>query len=392
MKILKITPRTVKNKSQRRILLSRFLKEFGHEVTIFATRNDNRLKIYREEYKGIEIYEFPDILFSRLRKGGFGPVESILRLFKLINKKYSDYDIIHTDPGHRPTAFLPAFSAKYLYDIPIVDEWMEWFGIGGRMSQKKQFWRIIGTKLENFFEEKSKIYSDGVIAISNTLKSRAEELGVAKKNILVLHGGADTENYEYLDKKYAKKKAGFTKEMKIIGLMSYDKNDLADNEIVLKAFGKILEINKNVYLLMTGKEKVSTKLKEKYKIHNNLIELGWLEYHELNIKLAAVDIFVLPFTNTLSNRARWPNKIGDYLAIGRPIISNPTGDIVELFQNHEIGKLVDESSEGMSSAIMELIEDENKLTQYGNNARDVADNEYSWLNISKKLETFLIKY
>lgn len=34
--------------------------------------------------------------------------------------------------------------------------------------------------------------------------------------------------------------------------------------------------------------------------------------------LAAADVFLMPYSNKVSNVGRWPNKVGDYMCVGRP--------------------------------------------------------------------------
>ncbi|NKB15907.1 MAG: glycosyltransferase family 4 protein, partial [Sphingomonadales bacterium] len=60
--------------------------------------------------------------------------------------------------------------------------------------------------------------------------------------------------------------------------------------------------------------------------------LGKVPYKELPSVLPAADLFLLPYPNKIVNVGRWPNKIGDYMAVGRPTVANPVGELNELFQ------------------------------------------------------------
>ncbi len=60
---------------------------------------------------------------------------------------------------------------------------------------------------------------------------------------------------------------------------------------------------------------------------------GPVTYRELLPKyLAAADVFLMPYSNKISNVGRWPNKVGDYMCVGRPTVSNPVGEVKWLFE------------------------------------------------------------
>jgi len=98
---------------------------------------------------------------------------------------------------------------------------------------------------------------------------------------------------------------------------------------------------------------------------------------------------VLPFSNTLINAARWPNKIGDYLCLNRPVITNPTGDIKLLFDQYKVGILCDQTPEGFFYVINEILNKSIKLESYTEDSLYVANEVLSFdKRIDKYLEIF----
>ena len=118
-----------------------------------------------------------------------------------------------------------------------------------------------------------------------------------------------------------------------------------------------------------------------------VVEFGFLSYDEYSTILSGADIFLFPFQNQPLNTGRWPNKIGDYMAAGRPTISNRTGDLVELFQKHRIGLLASDDPEDVAAKTFQLLSDEQLAKEMGITARKTAEKYYDWKLLARKLES-----
>jgi glycosyltransferase involved in cell wall biosynthesis len=125
--------------------------------------------------------------------------------------------------------------------------------------------------------------------------------------------------------------------------------------------------------------------------HDAVIETGYVDYENLVRYLAACDILMLPLCNTISNQARWPSRINDYLAVGRPVVTCPVGDVSLLFREHNIGLLADDNPQHFARATLSLLEDQALREEMGSNARRIAEEQLSWENLTGQLETFYHK-
>ena len=114
--------------------------------------------------------------------------------------------------------------------------------------------------------------------------------------------------------------------------------------------------------------------------------MGFLDYDSYRFFLPAVDVFLFSFKNRSLNIGRWPNKIGDYMAAGRPIVSNRTGDLIDLFEKHQIGLLASDNPEDLAEKVLTILADNNMNSLFGSNARRCAENYYAWNIQTKKLE------
>jgi glycosyltransferase involved in cell wall biosynthesis len=116
--------------------------------------------------------------------------------------------------------------------------------------------------------------------------------------------------------------------------------------------------------------------------------LGKVAYQELPRVLPAADLFLLPFPNKVANLGRWPNKVSDYMAVGRPTVANPVGELNELFRRHPVGLLAGETPEAMAAAALRLLRDRSLADAIGRGARKSAETELSWSSQIARLENW----
>jgi glycosyltransferase involved in cell wall biosynthesis len=94
----------------------------------------------------------------------------------------------------------------------------------------------------------------------------------------------------------------------------------------------------------------------------------------------------MPFDHKVSNIGRWPNKIGDYMCVGRPTVSNPVGEVKWLFDQYDIGVLTEPTAEAMAKAALELLRDRARAEALGARARVVAEEVFAWDKLILRLE------
>jgi glycosyltransferase involved in cell wall biosynthesis len=173
----------------------------------------------------------------------------------------------------------------------------------------------------------------------------------------------------------------------ILGFSSTDTHQ--DIELILEALAMIAGKYPSVKLIITGHVKKSIiDLARAYGVERNIHLTGYLPFEELPWYLGCADIFVLPFPNKIYNVGRWPNKICDFMCLGRPTVSNPFGDIKTLFENNSIGLLAECNPEDFSNKVFYLIEHPDVAEQLGKEARRVAETQYNWRVLTDKLESF----
>ena len=111
---------------------------------------------------------------------------------------------------------------------------------------------------------------------------------------------------------------------------------------------------------------------------HRVVHVGVVPYGELGSVMACGDVMVVPYTAQPHNEARFPNRAGDYLAAGRPIATNPTGDLGRLVEAERVGIVAPQVPEAFARAILDLLHRPELRDEMGTRARALAETTLSW--------------
>jgi len=369
----------------RAFYFGRSLVKFGHKVTV-VTNSKNRIFSFNEfEHEGVKIIETPDLLWGKLRTG-WDSINALRRMFYL---KSMHFDIIHAFDC-RPTVIIPALYLKKSLKIPLVIDWADWWGRGGAIELRNhKILNKLFEPVETFFEENFRKYADYTTVISHLLRERAVNLGIDERKIKVVFHGCDRETIFPLNKSQARKKINFSDYKFILLFSGFVQYDI---EMALKAFDLVLQEHPNTLLLLTGSANPLQNLNNnQWKKNKNILTLGFLPKEKYNLVLGSVDLCLLPLSDTLANQARYPGRIGDYMAAGRPTISNYVGDIGNIIKNNDLGILTNPDYRSFAQGIIKALRDPANLDKCGLNARNVAENKLSFDILSKDFESIYLQ-
>lgn len=363
---------------------ARYLAKTGYEVTIACQSNEPRTnrKVYYDD--GMRIYETPrfldiSILMSRFSGiGGWGAFDINVRLQEILRGRY---DIIHTFE-HHPNVSFPIYLTPKMKLPILISDWCDNYGKGGfRDSYKYRLdciYRNIGfplRKLFDFIERDLKMRSKGITVISKFLFQRAIDNGIKREKIFLVRSSVDTDKIRPFEKEIAKQKLGFNKADKLLAFLGTHQTDL---DLALEALNLILKYDRDIHFLIIGKEDSIIREKAaKLGLNNNIIQTGWCSRDELPWYLSVADAFLLPMKNNPVNLARWPNKIGEYMAAGRPTICTKVGDAAELIEEEKIGLVSEASPQDFASKIMLILKNRDLSKRMGKRAREVAEHKFA---------------
>jgi len=365
--------------------MARYLVQNGHQVSLMVIADFRRVGIVETVWDGVHIIETPDLLWGSLRSG-WDPWDLVARILYL-RQAQEPYDLVHCFET-RPVTIYPALFYCRSHHLPLVTDWNDWWGRGGLIDEVRPPWyRFLFGGMETYYEEAFRKQGAGVTAISSALMKRAASLGVPPEHSLLLPGGASPDFFPIKTKQECRERVGLPLSTPILGFSSLDSH--LDLEIVMQALVIVAKRYPAVKLIITGTPAKSIlELAKAYGVAGHLYLTGFLSYAELPWVLGCADLFLLPFANKISNVGRWPNKLCDYLSLGRPTIANPVGDLRTLFENHEIGLLARWDSEDFAEKIINLLEHPDLAARLGKNARHLAETVFDWKILICQLEKF----
>jgi glycosyltransferase involved in cell wall biosynthesis len=359
----------------RSFALSRELVRLGHSVALCIIADREKLRLRSYEHAGVQIFEFPDLTFGRLRSG-WDPWCTLrrIRTFKSFGPAF---DLIHCFET-RPASIYPVLAYRKRYPVPLVIDWNDWWGRGGLISENRPVWysRTLG-HIETYYEEAFRHHGNVHTVVSDALRQRLFGLGVARESVFLIPNGSDTDYFKPRDQSRARHALGIADGIPVLCFTGFDV--LGDLSLVLSAFKIICRHHPDAKLLLTGrKTKQTRRFSETNKLTENILQLGYVDENSLLNVIASSDICLMPFRNRISNIGRHPGKVSEYLSMGKPVVSNPVGEIGRMFSSNGIGVLSDETPEAFSGTVLELLKNPDQRAQIGRAARLYAESILSW--------------
>jgi len=357
----------------------------GHKVSMIVTSEQRRFGVVETSWDGVRVIEAPDLLWGRLRSGwdAWGMLNRVLYL----RGHDERFDIVHCFET-RPATIYPALFYCSYHKPMLVTDWNDWWGRGGVIDENRPGWyRALFGGVETYYEEAFRARADGLTVISAALKQRAIDLGVPEEKICHIPGGAFPDRFPVHSLKECRRHIGFPLTDPILGFSSMDAQ--GDFPIMLETLAIVARRYPTVKLLVTGNtNKAIPDMARSYGVEDKIHLTGYLPFEELPWYLGAVNVFIMPFPDKVSNLGRWPNKLGDYMCGGRPIVANPVGDIAPVFKEHRVGLLAQWDPADFAEEIMYLIENPDVAALLGQNGRHLATTKYDWKILSSELENY----
>ena len=160
-------------------------------------------------------------------------------------------------------------------------------------------------------------------------------------------------------------------------------------EFILDAFEKVSNDKVELYLVSGGSKELIKKLHERIEKHpkKHLIRhFHDIPYEELVNKYINAYSLLIPIRHTIKDIARYPHKISEYVASGRPIISTNEGEVKYQFNDGDTALLADKFDVDMYAEKMQQAVDNPDLVELiGKNAYKMGLKVYDYKAYSKQL-------
>lgn len=247
--------------------------------------------------------------------------------------------------------FFPVSGWKVIYGKPLI--WLnQWYHGNREKKLVKQVDKMITVcdSLKHYFEEK--YHLQNILVVRN-----------CPKNIQSIY-----------------KSNGIRQELKLksdtqILLYQGDVN-------VSRGVDKVAEamplVNEHIHFVVIGGGNKLKEFKDKYS-SSRIHFLGKKVFDELNEYTLSADIGILLIEGyNVSKKYALPNKLFEYMAAAKPIISNQLLEPARIINEINCGVLIDDSTKDSIAEAINKVFERNDLVQLGNNGYNAVLNKFNW--------------
>lgn len=304
--------------------------------------------------------------------------------------KTQEYDVVYcsipaNDIAAKVGKYCNARNIPYVVDIE--DLWPEAMEMVIKIPLIKNvlFWPFMRDA------EKAYRYADAIVGTSDEYTARAYKNNGRTIRNKTVYVGCDVDEFDRGVKEYAEAIEKQEEEFWIMyaGSLgkSYDIRTLifAAEKIKNKGFSNI-----RIKILGSGPLQQELNKLSKDKGCNNVEFLGYIKYEKMAAYLSKADVTVNSFIKGAPQSI--VNKIGDYLASGKPMINTlENEEFMNLVLKEGFGTNIEpENEEALADCIIKMYQKKDNIVRMGKNARRLAEERFdrkkSYLEIIKIVE------
>ena len=352
--------------------LAKGAKQCGLDVTLLTISQTKGIGSKTVVINGVKVLQHKDIIPTIFINKGFGLFSILFRIFHVLTNKY---DYVYIDCGEGINTGWIGKIAQWRGSI-LISEWGDLLGKGGYYDNKPLFFKILYGWYYLWAEHYFRKSADYTAVLSSMMKNHALNIGIPEEKIRIVPGGAITDIIQPSFK--PKSILGIDNNIITLGYIGIDEGELKDLLPLLTVLKK--EPYKNKFKIVTFGSKLSQEILNKYGISDIIINYGWLNFYEDYSAAQCVDIYVLMKTTNIERSSMgWPNKLGDYMALGRPVLLNTYGDITDFVTKYPDGFIKITLNENeIAQQLDNIINNKYCLTEMGKSNRKIAEEVISW--------------
>lgn len=373
-------PYEISASNEKHKLIAKAITEAGYDVYLVSKRPYHDVK---ETYGVSEGIKFINFHKKEVQLSYLSFLNSTFKEFCFLKKLRSKYNRVYLIGNYSPFIIYFSYSIVCkLFNIKLVLSIMEW-----HISLYKNSGLV--KKCNAFLFDKLAIHmSKGSIVISDMIfKNLSKSLNEEK--IILIPALTDIHRIDQV----IKEKIFPFKYILYCGALSYKE---VITTIIL-GFNKLVELGFNneihLILVLQGSPDQLNSFNaglENIKCKNRIHVFSKLDYSSLIQYYKNAEVLMVPLRDTIQDKARYPQKIAEYTACEKPIISNEIGQVGTDFKhNHDIFFATDYSSEAICDSLKEVLSNLDLYQKLAINARIKCENYFHYSNYTKELDGFL---
>jgi glycosyltransferase involved in cell wall biosynthesis len=161
-------------------------------------------------------------------------------------------------------------------------------------------------------------------------------------------------------------------------------------DLLVESFARVLKEFPEAKLLLVGDGRARPALDQKIAeqgVGSSVIITGLVPQVQVPTMLALADVAVLPYPQLPKELWFSPLKLYEYMAAGKAIVASRAGQIAEVLHHGYTGLLTEPGNvNGLSQAILDLLNNPKLRSELGQNARRQAVEQHSWERYIQRLE------
>lgn len=360
----------------------------GHEVFLFCL-NDGNQKIEEDVY-GIQVKRYTS---NKLEYKLSALVYTLPFYSMLMSKKIKNFILknkIEALHIHDLQITEAVFKANKNFNLPTVldlhenrPEIMKFYGhlqkFPGKYLIKPSAWK----KKEEFYSEKA----NKVILVTEQAKQdMMSRTGVVAEKIVIVPNTVRASFFKDFD---LKKEITEKYKDRFVLLYIGDTALRRGLETAIEAVEKLKKDIKNIKLVIVGKSKTDTILKQKVKsldIEEYVDFEGWQHTSLFVSYIKSSSVCISPLHRNVHHDTTYANKLFQYMSFAKPVlVSNATAQ-KELIENVDGGLVhLDRNVEDFTEKTLQLANNTAWSEQKGKNGKAFVREEFVWEETSKKL-------
>lgn len=359
---------------QKIILISRGVVLKGNNVTVICKRWMYEMTARPDvsatgNYEGIDYvytigtpFRNPNFIIRNLSKVK-GVINEILLLRKMSKKNKIDAAILSTSSY---SAVLYYVFLSKIFGFKTILNYVEFY------SGIKKKRNAIGKKLNDMLLDSHALkLVDGVFIISEFLIDHLKKVS-PQKRYLKIPNLTDVQRYNGIEKNETDKYFLFCSDAGYFEVIKF----------VINSFERLNTTSAFLYLVISGHEFHKDVVKE-YIAGSNIKDrirfLTKLTDKELSGFYINSIALLIPLRPTMQDRARFPHKIGEYLAADSPVISTNYGEVKYYFKDMENMLIAESYDINLFADKMQFVLDNpNEASRIGNAGKNIAYNQFDF--------------
>lgn len=317
----------------RALWFARICARHGHAATLCTVSRTQRWRRHTIYDHQLRITEGPSWGYTWLPGYGSNWLDIAWRWHEL---RAGNYDIVYAFEYH-PNVAWPVYAGLSAQQT-LLSDWCDWYAGGANVLRGNRWLQAWDCRRE----ERIRLRASRVSVISTALAERACSIGIPPNRIALLREGVDTSFMRPHDRAAAKTALGIPPDTLVVGTL----NDGHAIPHLLAAFATLAARLPRACLLFVGQPSpAQLALIAQLGLSDRVLITGRCTDDALPRLLSAADICALPLGDTIANRARFPHKIGDYLACGAAVLLTRVGDYPALLDAAGVACVVDSLAE-----------------------------------------------